>query len=386
MIWIALLSLAAWAYLLLCHGGFWRADQRLPRPAARTAWPQVVAIVPARNEAATIGEVLRANAASTYPGVFSVVVVDDASDDGTGAIARGVAAEAGRSIAVVEAPPLAPSWSGKLWALEAGCRVAAETAPDARYFLFADADIRLAPGTLAALTAQAEAQEFSLVSLMARLDCRGPWGHLLIPAFVFFFQKLYPFPRTNDPESVTAGAAGGCLLIRRDALTEIGGIAALKSALIDDCTLAALIKRGPPRRKIWVGLAQDDAISLRDNRRVGSIWSMVARTAYTQLRYSPWLLAGSVAGMGLVYLAGPAAAVLGALGGDAVLALSGGLAWAAMAAAYLPTIRHFRVPRIWAAALPLAALLYMGMTLDSARRHWRGKGGAWKGRVYAPPE
>lgn len=282
--------------------------------------------------------------------------------------------------------PLAPGWSGKLWALEQGVRAAAARRPDARWLLFVDADIELAPGTVERLTALAEARGLSMASLMARLDGRGFWGGLLIPAFIFFFQKLYPFPLVNDPRRRTAAAAGGCVLIRREALDAIGGLAALRGALIDDCTLAALVKRAPGpeggRRRIWLGLADREAVSLRDNRRLGAIWTMVARTAFVQLRHSWALLVFCILGLALTYLAGPLALLTAPLHGDAAAAGLGALAWALMTFAYLPTMRLYGGGWARAATLPLAALFYAAMTVDSARRHLAGRGGAWKGRTY----
>jgi len=379
---IATAAVLAWLGLLTLRGGFWRADQRLPETAPPAARPEVVAVIPARDEAETIAAVIEAHGASAYPGAFRVVVVDDGSRDGTAGIARGAAAGAGRPVEVIEAPPLAPGWSGKLSALAAGVAAAARLAPEARYLLFTDADIRHAPDTLGRLVGLAEARELALVSLMARLDARGLWGGLLIPAFVFFFQKLYPFAWVNDPGRDTAAAAGGCVLIRRDALAGIGGLGAIRDALIDDCALAARVKRGPPRRAIWLGLAREETVSLRDNRRLGAVWRMVARTAFTELRHSAWLLAGSVAGMALIYLAGPVLALGWPWHGNAVAAALGVGAWAMAALAYRPTLGLYGLPALWAASLPGAALLYTLMTLDSARRYWLGRGGAWKGRTY----
>ncbi|MGR3716597.1 MAG: glycosyltransferase, partial [Thermohalobaculum sp.] len=309
-------------------------------------------------------------------------LVDDGSTDGTAAIARGMAATALRPIHVLEAPPLAAGWTGKLWALETGARAAADLAPEAGYILLTDADITHAPDTLARLVAQAEAQGLALVSLLARLDARGFWGALLIPAFAFFFQKLYPYRWINDPARDTAGAAGGCILVRREALAEIGGLAAIRDALIDDCALAARVKHGPPRRAIWLGLASGEAVSLRDNRTLGSIWTMVARNAFTQIRRSPLLLAGSMLALVVTYLAGPLAVLGLPLHGDNLTATLGAVAWMLSGLAYLPTIRLYRLAPWRALGLPLAALLYGAMTLSSAVAHWRGRGGAWKGRTY----
>ncbi len=223
----------AWAVLLLFRGGFWRADQRLPRDvAAPPEWPGVVAVIPARNEAATIADVVGAHRAADYPGGYPVIVVDDGSGDGTAALARAAGAM------VVAAPALPPGWSGKLWALKAGIEQAGRVAPGAQWLLLTDADIRHGENTLRRLVALAEGRGLAMVSLMARLHARGIWGGLLVPAFVFFFQMLYPFPLANRPGHRVAAAAGGCVLIRRDVLEAIGGIEAIRGALIDDCALA----------------------------------------------------------------------------------------------------------------------------------------------------
>jgi len=383
MLILVSLSVLVWLVLLVGRGGFWLADQRLSATHEPLAdWPEVVAIIPARDEAQSIGAVLASHAATDYQGQFSVILVDDGSTDGTAEIAEGIAAASPRPIHIIHAPPLPPDWTGKLWALETGIRAASSLAPGARYILLTDADITHAPGTLARLVAHSETQGLALASLMARLDARGFWGALLIPAFVFFFQKLYPFPWINDPSRGTAGAAGGCMLLRREALEQIGGIAAIRGALIDDCSLAARIKQGPPRRTIWLGLASGEAVSLRDNRAVGSVWKMVTRTAFTQLRNSTLLLIGSVLGMALAYLAGPLAVLLYPLHGDNLAGTLGAVAWMLSGLAYLPTARLYGLAAWQTLGLPLAALLYGAMTVGSAIAHWRGRGGAWKGRTY----
>ncbi len=375
----AALSAAIWAGLLLARGRFWRADQRLPDAPDPGNWPDVVAVIPARDEAESIAEVVAAHAATDYPGRFALVVVDDASSDGTPDLARAAAAGSGREVHVIAAPDLPAGWTGKLNAVAAGVRAAGEIAPEARWLLLTDADIRHAPGTLRRLVALGEARGLTLVSLMARLDARGLWGGLLIPAFVFFFQKLYPFPLVNDPRSRVFGAAGGCMLVRRAALEAGGGIAAIRDRVIDDCALGGLLKR---QGTVWLGLADREAVSLRDNRALSSIWSMVARTAYTQLRHSPLLLAGTVLGMALTYLAGPLAVLLAPFHGNWPAALLGALAWSLMALAWAPTLRLYARPLWQGFLLPVAGLLYTGMTISSAIAHWKGRGGRWKGRSY----
>jgi hopene-associated glycosyltransferase HpnB len=384
---LALAALLAWGALLLARGGFWRADVALPAdPPPPARWPGVAAVIPARDEAATIARVLEAHGSSAYPGPLSLVVVDDASRDGTGRIAREVAARSPRPVEVIGARELPAGWSGKLWALQAGLEALPRLAPDAEWVLLTDADIRHAPDTLPRLVAHAEREELAMASLMARLDDSGAWGGLLVPAFVFFFQKLYPFPWVSDPARATAAAAGGCVLIRRRVLDEIGGLRAIRGALIDDCALAARVKDAVPRRRVWLGLSRGEVTSLRDNSSLGAIWRMVARTAYAQLRHSPLLLAGTVAGMALLYLAGPLAALSLPLHGSPLAAGLGATAWALSGLAYAPTLRLYGRPVWQAAGLPPAALLYTAMTLDSARRHWQGAGGAWKGRTYPAPD
>jgi hopene-associated glycosyltransferase HpnB len=380
---LASLSILVWLVLIFGRGWFWLADQRLPvliEPPAD--WPEVVAIIPARDEAQTIGAVLAAHAKTTYPGRFSVILVDDGSTDNTAAIARAMAKTSPHPIHVLDTPPLPRGWTGKLWALETGARAAANLAPEAGYILLTDADITHALDTLARLVAQAEGRDLALVSLMARLDARGFWGTLLIPAFVFFFQKLYPYRWINDPARDTSGAAGGCILVRREALAGIGGLSAIRDALIDDCALAARVKLGPPRRAIWLGLASGEAVSLRDKRALGSIWTMVARNAFTQIRRSALLLAGSMLALVVTYLAGPLAVLGLPLHGDNLTATLGAVAWMLSGLAYLPTVRLYGLAPWKALGLPLAALLYGAMTISSAVAHWRGRGGAWKGRTY----
>ncbi|MEM6972558.1 MAG: glycosyltransferase [Pseudomonadota bacterium] len=393
---LALASTTVWIGLLIGWHGFWRAEPRLPRdlPAPDGDWPGVVAIIPARDEATTIAAVVAAHSATTYPGPIAVVVVDDGSTDGTGDLARDAAA-GGVTLQVVTAPPLRPGWSGKMGAVAAGIDHAESRADAAfaaaQYWLLTDADILHAPDTLARLVALAEHQDRALVSLMARLETGPPlWhgalGRLLVPAYVFFFQKLYPFAAVADPSSRVAGAAGGCMLVNRAALTEAGGISAIRDALIDDCALAALLKRRGGR--LWLGLAEREVISLRDTGRAAVIWQTVVRTAYVQLQRSPWLLLGCVLGMGFLYLSAPVAALVGVLGGggatngSAALMISGLAGWSLQALAFAPTLSALGVSRLLAPLLPVAGFLYLLMTLDSARRDWLGRGAPWKGRTY----
>ena len=375
MIVVALLAFLAWAYLLLGRGLFWRVRLDAP-PPLRTA-PPVVAVVPARDEAEVVGETVRALLGQEYPGPFRVVLVDDGSGDGTAEVALAAARGAPERLEVVRAEPTPPGWAGKVWAMAEGVRHAEAAMPEARYVLLTDADIAHEPTSLAGLVARAEAGGLDLASQMVRLSTETWAERALIPAFVFFFAMLYPFGWVGSRKRRTAAAAGGCMLVRREALERIGGLAAIKGALIDDCALAAAIK---PGGAVWLGHA-DATRSTRVYGSAGAVWRMVARTAYTQLGHSPLLLALTVLGMLVVYVAPP----LLALFGHGLAAFLGLLAWITMAAAYLPTLRYFGLSALWAPALPLVALFYVGATVDSARRHRAGRGGEWKGRTYGSP-
>jgi hopene-associated glycosyltransferase HpnB len=363
--------LAAWIYLLLGRGFFWLARERDDRdlPPAPARWPDVVAVVPARNEADVIERSIGSLLAQDYAGDFRVVLVDDASDDGTGSAAAALADA--DQLTVLTGRPLAKGWTGKLWAVSQG--VEAAGAPD--YLWITDADIAHAPATLRDLVARAEAGRLALVSLMARLQT-GTWPEkLLIPAFVFFFDMLFPFAWVNDAKRRLAAAAGGCMLVRREALAAAGGVAAIRAEIIDDCALAARLKLQGP---IWLGLTRT-SVSLRPYRTLGEIGRMVSRSAYAQLRYSPWLLAGTVAGVLLVYAAAPALAVVG----DGLARWLGLAAWALMALSFQPMLRYYRLSPFWGLALPLIGALYTAFTLQSAIEVWRGRGGMWKGRAQA---
>lgn len=375
----ALLSLLAWFYLRWFRGFFWRCDRGLAREtAAPPRWPKVAAIVPARDEAATLAVVARALLAQDYPGGFHVILVDDRSRDATGTIARDLAASDPRLIAVAGGD-LAIGWTGKIWAQQQGIEAALQAQPDTEFFFFTDADIYHAPETLRALVAKAETERLDLVSLMARLRCRAFWERQLIPAYLFFFQKLYPFAWIADPKRATAGAAGGCILVRRAALEKAGGLAAIRGRLIDDCALAAAVKAAGGR--LWIGLA-DRSLSLRAYDRLSEIWAMVARSAFTQLRHSPLLLLGTLLGMALLYLAPPLAIFTLGWHRDVYGAIFGAIAWSLMASCYRPSILYFGRDGFYALALPIAALFYLAMTLDSARVYWRHGGNRWKGRDY----
>jgi len=370
---IAIAAALAWAVLLLGRGFFWlaRDDDRdaatLPDPAR---WPSVTAVVPARDEAETIGETVRSLLAQDYPGRFRLVVVDDRSTDGTGDVARAAAAGDPR-LTVVTGRARPSGWTGKLWALQQGLEEALRDAPDR--LLFTDADIRHSPDSLRRLVQRAEAEGRVLVSLMARLRCHSAAERWLIPAFIFFFQMLYPFRWSNDPRARTAAAAGGCVLLDRAAFERAGGLAPIRGAIIDDCALARRMKT---QGATWIGLTER-VESLRPYEGIGAIRRMVARTAYAQLGYQVAALVGMIAALALVFLAPP---LLALFGQGAVQAL-GAAAWAAMALAYAPTLLRFGLSPLRGLAMPGIAAAYMVFTLDSALAEWRGRGGMWKGEA-----
>ncbi len=376
---IAALALGIWIYLLAFRGGFWLARDRENRDRRAIPtdgdWPSVVAIIPARNEALALPRTLSSLSAQNYPGRFSIVVVDDESTDGTGAIARQLAATLDREVTVLRGEPLPPDWTGKVWAMRQGIAHAETMADLPDYLLLTDADIEYPPDAVARLVAGAKASRTVLTSLMVKLNCESLAERALIPAFVYFFQMLYPFAWVNKANAKTAAAAGGCMLVDRGALARAGGIAKIRSALIDDCALARLLKAEAP---IWLGLS-DDVLSLRTYPRFADIRRMVARSAYAELNYSPVLLLGTALGMVLTYLAAPFLAIFAPFPANAVAAL----AWALMMLTFLPILRFYRVSELWAVAFPLIAAVYLGFTLDSAFQHWRGRGGTWKGRSQA---
>ena len=379
---LSLASLLAWLYLAFFHGRFWRGEVRLeagaaPGPAGGD-WPAVVAVVPARNEEASVERSLRSLLAQDYPGPFEIVLVDDQSEDATFARARALAEEDAR-VSVVRTPPRPAGWVGKMWAVHTGVTEGARRRPGAVYWLLTDADVEHSPGNLRRLVAKARGEDLGLVSLMVRLHCERGWERLLVPAFVYFFQKLYPFPRVNDPRSRTAGAAGGCMLVRADALEGAGGIEAIRGEIIDDCALGKALKaRGP----IWLGLSRSE-YSFRPYRGLGDVWNMVARSAYTQLGHSPLLLAGTLIGLVLVYLVPPLVALGWPLHGGAAAAGAALAAWGLMTWTFQPTLRDYGRSPWLGLALPVAGGLYLAMTLDSARRHHQGRGAEWKGRTGA---
>jgi hopene-associated glycosyltransferase HpnB len=380
--WVAVVSLAAWTWLTLGQGFFWRTDTRLPPPGEVGTWPAVAVVIPARDEAEVLPASLPSVLGQAYEGRAEVFLVDDGSSDGTGDIARALAERTGGLALTVTSPGAPPpGWTGKLWAVRHGIALAAERT-DAEYLLLTDADIAHEPDSLRELVSAARAGGLDMVSLMARLRVVTGWERLIVPAFVYFFAQLYPFRWVNRPRARTAAAAGGCVLIRRDAVERAGVPEAIRHAVIDDVALARAVKRSGGR--IWLGLA-DRVDSVRPYPGLAELWRMVSRSAYAQLRHSPSLLAGTVVGLACIYLVPPVAAVAGALTGSWWACAAGAAAWGLMAGTYGPMLRYYRQPVWWAPLLPLTASLYLLMTVDSAVQHYRGRGAAWKGRTYARP-
>ncbi len=371
---------AAWAYLLAGHGRYWQTGERLPRTAGPPApWPAVAAVIPARNEAGMLPATLPTLLAQDYPGALTVILVDDCSSDGTAGVA-GQLGGTGRDLRVIAGAPPPPGWAGKVWAMAQGLQ-AAGAGPE--YVLFTDADIAWDPGALRGLVGAAQGDDRDLVSQMALLRTATAWERVIVPAFVYFFAQLYPFRRVNKPAARTAAAAGGCMLVRRQALDRSGGLAPISGARIDDVALGRMIKR--QRGRVWLGLSTG-VVSVRPYPRVAALWHMVARSAYIQLNYSPLLLAATIAGLVFLYALPPAGAIAGLAAGaataPAALAAGAGLAgWVLMSLTYLPMLRLYRLSPLRSPGLPLIAMLYAAMTVDSARRHYAGHGAEWKGRT-----
>lgn len=365
----------AWLYLLLLHGRFWMVQRFEAGVSPLSSAAGLIAVViPARNEADVIARSVGSLLQQDYPGPLHIFVIDDNSTDGTAAAASAAAesSDHGATLSVIAGKPLPPGWSGKLWAVQQGVEQAILLKP--KFLLLTDADIWHSPENLASLSAVADSADYDLASFMVKLHCRSMAEKLLIPAFVFFFFLLYPPDWLNDPRRRTAGAAGGCILIRPEALERAGGIAAIRQEIIDDCALAAAVKRNGG--KVWLGVTRDTH-SLRAYESFGEIERMIARSAFNQLRHSAWLLAGAILGLALLYLLplgllfSPSHFVVG-LGATALLM---------MVAAYLPMVRFYSLNVVWALTLPLSATFYMIATVHSALNYWSGKGGEWKGRA-----
>jgi hopene-associated glycosyltransferase HpnB len=374
---LSIVAVGIWTYLLLFRGFFWREAPQAVAAPALDSWPEIVVVTPARNEADVVGQSMAALLAQDYPGTIRIVLVDDDSTDGTAEAAERAAAKSKTQhrLTVVRNTTLAPGWTGKLWAVNRGLAEAARLAPDARYVLLTDADILHERTSLRQLVSKAERGGFKLVSLMARLKTETLAERALIPAYIFYFQKLYPFAWVSDSGNRMAGAAGGCMLVDRATLNAIGGIAAIRNQLIDDCALGKAIKaRGP----ISLALA-DGVASLRGYPRWADVWMLIARSAFTQLGFSAAMLAVATVMMLATYVM-PLALTLFAEGPARLL---GAVAFLMMIFAYQPTLRYHRLSALWALALPLVASFYTAATIDSAVRYWSGRGGQWKGRMQA---
>jgi hopene-associated glycosyltransferase HpnB len=375
-------ALAAWLYLLLARGRFWLAWPRDGDPSAsfaRDAAPDVVAVVPARDEADTIASCIASLLGQDYPALRRIVLVDDECADATVSNARAAARDcnAPDRLVVVKAAPRPAGWTGKLWALECGVAQLRAAGMQPRYLLLTDADIVHRAGSVTALVARAQRGDLGLVSAMAMLRCMSLVERAFVPSFVFFFAMLYPFRWVNRPDRRTAAAAGGCILVDRELLEQSGGLAAVRGELIDDCALARRVKGYRPIR---LDLTRR-VVSVRAYPTLGSIRRMIARSAYAQLRFSPLLLAATVVAMVVTYVAPPLLAVAAA----GLPRILGVLAWAAMALALQPMLRFYRVSPLWGLALPAIAAMYVLFTIDSAWQSARGRAGAWKGRVYPAP-
>jgi hopene-associated glycosyltransferase HpnB len=375
----AAVSLACWVGLTVGRSGFFLVRPRLADTTPPSRWPAVAVVVPARDEADLLPTTLPTVLGQDYPGPCRVVLVDDQSSDGTAAVAESVAATRGdaavQPLTVLRTPPRPAGWTGKLWALHCGT----EAAGPVSWLLFTDADVAHPTDSLRRLVAAAEAGGVDELSLMVRLEVTGGWDRLLVPAFVYFFALLYPFRRVSDGTVRHAAAAGGCALVRRAALDRAGGVAAIRGAIIDDVALAQCLTRSGGR--VWLGHT-DQVRSVRPYGGLRPVWDMVARSAYTQLRCSPLRLLGTVVGLGVVFLLPPATTVAGLVLGDPVAAGLAGAAYGLMALTWLPLQRAYGHGVGWALSLPVAAALYLAMTVDSARRHRAGRGAAWKGRTY----
>jgi hopene-associated glycosyltransferase HpnB len=375
---VAAVPLAIWIYLFLARGNFWqlREDDIYLQPLAN--WPRVIAIVPARNEVETIAQAVRSLAAQDYPGEFSIVIVDDHSEDRTAALAQKAANESGASqrVKIHSAAPLASGWTGKLWALNEGVQVASQDKPD--FLWFTDADIEHAPDTLHRLVFRAEKDSLDLVSLMVRLQAETFPERLLIPPFLYFFLMLYPPRWIADPNASTAGAAGGCILLRRNVLAPIRGLASIRGEVIDDCALARAVKKSGGR--IWMGLTRT-SVSLRGYGTFAEIRNMIARTAFTQLHYSILFLVIALTGLFVTFLL----PWFSFLAGEDPAWFLASTAICLMTVTFGVTVRFYGLPWPWALTLPFAAVFYGSATLLSAARYWLGRGGQWKGRAQAPP-
>lgn len=374
---VAAVAFAAWVYLVAFHGGFWLASrfEDLPPPATGGPWPRIVAVVPARDEAAGIARCVTSILQQPYPGSLSMILIDDQSSDGTADLAARAAAAIGASdrLTVLRGQPLPSGWTGKLWAVKQGLDLAAQSNPDC--VLLTDADIVYSGNVVTQLATRLRSDDLVMASVMAQLRCESFAEKFLIPAFVFFFGMLYPFAWVRRSGSTTAAAAGGCILARFDALKRAGGIESIRGALIDDCALGARLKSTGP---LWLGFTHD-VKSIRASDEISDVGRMISRSAYAQLRYSLLLLLGMVVAMTVIFLS-PVGLIFAA---DPLTRWLSAGSWMLMALAFQPTLRYYGQSPLWGVALPLIALAYMVFTLNSAYQYLRGRGGMWKGRAQA---
>ena len=373
---LAALPVLIWLYLLLGRGAFWRPRvleaHGQPQASLDCSAIEVVAVIPARNEAALIAESVQSLLNQRFDGKLHVIVVDDASSDSTSACATAAAVALGAPgcLSVLRGASVPDGWTGKLWAMAEGVELAAERRPD--YLLFTDADIRHDHDQLAALVREAEHSGKDMVSCMVTLSMQTAAEKWLMPAFVFFFSMLYPPAWVASSHSTLAAAAGGCMLVRPRALERIGGLAAIRSKLIDDCALAQAIKRSGG--SVSLALTRS-AHSLR-RYSLAEIGRMISRTAFNQLRHSYALLIATLGGLFLVYMVPPLLLVTH----RADLSALGLCAWVLMAVAYLPTLRFYHRSPWWSVSMPAISAFYAAATLHSVWQYARGRGGAWKGR------
>ena len=374
---IATIPLVIWIYLFFARGNFWQLQEDTIDPKPLERWPRVLAVVPARNEAETMARSTSSLAKQDYPGEFSVIIVDDHSSDDTAAVAIKAAqqCDASARVAIHTAADLAPGWTGKVWAMNEGVQAASGQAPD--YFWFTDADIVHAPDTLQRLVSRAEGDSLDLASLMVLLQAKSAPERFLIPPFLYFFLMLYPPRWIADPKARAAGAAGGCILLRRSALERIGGLAAIQSEVIDDCALARVVKKSGG--KIWMGLTRN-SVSLRSYGTFAEIRDLIARTAFTQLRYSFFLLIATLLALFATYVL----PLISFFQGDDPAWFLAATAICLMAVSFGVTVRFYNLKFFWALTLPVAATFYAYATCVSAVRFWFGRGAQWKGRSQAP--
>jgi hopene-associated glycosyltransferase HpnB len=346
------MAFVAWLYLSVGHGRFWRGGKHLKDCLPKsilTHWPTVVVVIPARNETEVIERTLQSLLDQDYPGKFYIVLVDDHSDDGTSQLAQRLAAQhpMGARLTVVTAEARPPGWMGKVWALHTGLQLADQLGEEVEYQYFTDADILHSPGNLREMVSKAETDHLDLVSLMVRLHCRHAWERLLIPSFVYFFQKLYPFPWINDSTSAVAGAAGGCILVRTNTLKRAGGLTAIRGEIIDDCALGKRVKK--VGGKVWIGLT-DTEHSIRPYDSLAAIWAMVARTAFSQLRYSLWILGATVIGLLLLYVIPPMIVLTWPLHGNTLAGTLAVFTWFLITVTFHPTVRNYNLPTAFSLA------------------------------------